>query len=114
MSDRLAEIGQRIETVRQLGAVVNAMQGIAAQRAHQARALLPAVRRYTLMKVERGVPEVFNSTYDIRTLLATIGPLRDGKGIDIPGPSFLRKLLMKKLEGTEIAQLLEEFHLLSR
>ena len=69
---------------------------------------------YTLMKVERGVPEVFNSTYDIRTLLATIGPLRDGKGIDIPGPSFLRKLLMKKLEGTEIAQLLEEFHLLSR
>ena len=33
MSDRLAEIGQRIETVRQLGAVVNAMQGIAAQRA---------------------------------------------------------------------------------
>jgi oleate hydratase len=26
----------------------------------------------------------------------------------------LRKLLMKKLEGTEIAQLLEEFHLLSR
>ena len=46
MSDHLAEIGQRIETVRQLGAVVNAMQGIAAQRAHQARALLPAVRRY--------------------------------------------------------------------
>jgi hypothetical protein len=46
MSDRLAEIGQRIETVRQLGAVVNAMQGIAAQRAQQARALLPAVRRY--------------------------------------------------------------------
>jgi oleate hydratase len=69
---------------------------------------------YTLMKVERGVPEVFNSTYDIRTLLAAIGPLRDGKGIDIPGPSFLRKLLMTKLEGTEIAQLLEEFHLLSR
>jgi oleate hydratase len=67
---------------------------------------------YTLMKVERGVPEVFNSTYDIRTLLAAIGPLRDGKGIDIPGPAFLRKLLMKKLEGTEIAKLLEEFHLI--
>lgn len=68
---------------------------------------------YTLMQVERGVPEVFSSTYDIRTLLAAIGPLRDGKGIDIPGPSFLRKLLMKKLEGTEIAQLLEEFHVIS-
>ena len=67
---------------------------------------------YTLMNVERGVPEVFNSTYDIRTLLAAIGPLRDGKGIDLPGPAFLRKLLMKKLEGTEIAKLLEEFHLI--
>ncbi|MEP9370164.1 oleate hydratase [Xanthobacter sp. VNH20] len=67
---------------------------------------------YTLMNVERGVPEVFNSTYDIRTLLAAIGPLRDGKGIDLPGPAFLRKLLMKKLEGTEIAKMLEEFHLI--
>ncbi|QJQ05078.1 oleate hydratase [Undibacterium piscinae] len=32
---------------------------------------------YTLLKVERGVPEVFNSTYDIRTLLAASGRLRD-------------------------------------
>jgi oleate hydratase len=66
---------------------------------------------YTLMNVERGVPEVFNSTYDIRTLLAAIEPLRDGKGIDIPGPAFLRKLLMKKLEGTEIGALIEEYRL---
>lgn len=69
---------------------------------------------YTLMNVERGVPEVFNSTYDIRTLLAAITPLRDGKGIDVPGPAFLRKLLMRKLEGTEIAKLLEEYDLISR
>lgn len=46
MSDRLAELRHQIETIRQLGSVVNAMQGIAAQRAQQARALLPAVRRY--------------------------------------------------------------------
>ncbi|HEY9214912.1 MAG TPA: oleate hydratase, partial [Ancylobacter sp.] len=68
---------------------------------------------YTLLNVERGVPEVFNSTYDIRTLLAAIEPLRDGKGISIPGPAFLRKLLMKKLEGTEIAELLREFNLIA-
>lgn len=67
---------------------------------------------YTLLDVERGVPEVFNSTYDIRTLLAAIGPLRDGKGIAIPGPSFLRKLIMKKLEMTEISALLQASHLL--
>ena len=32
---------------------------------------------YTLMNVERGVPEVFNSTYDIRTLLAAVTPVPD-------------------------------------
>jgi oleate hydratase len=68
---------------------------------------------YTLLDVERGVPEVFNSTYDIRTLLAAIGPLRDGKELDIPGPAFLRTLLMKKLEGTEISALLKEFRLVA-
>jgi oleate hydratase len=68
---------------------------------------------YTLLDVERGVPEVFNSTYDIRTLLAAIGPLRDGKGLDIPGPAFLRTLLLKKLEGTEISTLLKEFRLIA-
>ncbi|MGO9719880.1 MAG: oleate hydratase [Roseiarcus sp.] len=68
---------------------------------------------YTLLDVERGVPEVFNSTYDIRTLLASLGPLRDGKGVDIPGPRFLRNFLLKKLDSTEIGKLLEEFHLIS-
>jgi oleate hydratase len=64
---------------------------------------------YTLLDVERGVPEVFNSTYDIRTLLSATGRLRDGKEIDIPGPAFLRTLLMNKLDKTQIGALLREF-----
>lgn len=68
---------------------------------------------YTLLDIERAVPEVFNSTYDIRAMLGSIGPLRDGKGIDIPGPDILRRLLLKRIDGTEIANLLEQFHLLS-
>lgn len=68
---------------------------------------------YTLLDVERGVPEVFNSTYDIRTLLAAIGPLRDAKPIDLPGPAFLRRLLLDKLDATEIGELLRQFHLVS-
>ena len=67
---------------------------------------------YTLLGVERGVPEVFNSTYDIRSLLAASGRLRDGKEIDIPGPAFLRNLLMKKLDKTQIGELLHEFKLI--
>ena len=66
---------------------------------------------YQLLDIERGVPEVFNSTYDIRTLLAAIGPLRDGKGLDVPGPAFIRDLLMRKLDKTEIGALLHEFKL---
>ena len=64
---------------------------------------------YTLLDVERGVPEVFNSTDDIRMLLSATGRLRDGKEIDIPGPAFLRTLLMNKLDKTQIGTLLREF-----
>lgn len=66
---------------------------------------------YTLLDVERGVPEVFSSTYDIRMLLSAIGRLRDGKEIDIPGPAFLRNLLMNKLDETQIGALLREYGL---
>jgi len=68
---------------------------------------------YTLLDVERGVPEVFNSTYDIRMLLGATGRLRDGKEIDIPGPAFVRNLLMDKLDKTQIGALLREFGLVT-
>jgi F-type H+-transporting ATPase subunit gamma len=47
MTERLADIGARIDGVRQLGAVVNAMRGIAAARVQQARGQLEAVERYS-------------------------------------------------------------------
>ena len=46
MTERLADVSARIGGIRQLGAVVNAMRGIAAARAQQARAQLDAVDRY--------------------------------------------------------------------
>jgi F-type H+-transporting ATPase subunit gamma len=46
VSGRVAQIGARIEGMRQLGAVVNAMRGIAAARAQQARGQLAAVEVY--------------------------------------------------------------------
>ena len=46
MTERLADIGARIEGVRQLGTVVNAMRGIAAARVQQARGQLIAVDGY--------------------------------------------------------------------
>lgn len=46
MSERLSDVGARINGVRQLGAVVNAMRGIAAARARQAQRQLTAVDAY--------------------------------------------------------------------
>ncbi|MBY8826533.1 F0F1 ATP synthase subunit gamma [Hephaestia mangrovi] len=48
MSDRLAEVRERIVAAQQLGAVVNAMRGMAGARAQHARALIPAIRDYAL------------------------------------------------------------------
>ncbi|MGO1316555.1 MAG: oleate hydratase [Cellulomonadaceae bacterium] len=68
---------------------------------------------YTLLDIERGVPEVFNSTYDVRALLAATGRLRDGEEIKIPGGPLARKLLINKIGDTEIGELLEQFHLVA-
>lgn len=46
MTERLADISARIERIRELGAVVNAMKGVAAARAHGAQAQLSAVDDY--------------------------------------------------------------------
>ncbi|MFE9577789.1 oleate hydratase [Nocardia sp. NPDC006044] len=66
---------------------------------------------YQLLGIERGVPEVYNSTFDVRKLLAATSRLRDGDELRIPGPEIVRKKLMKKLESTEIGVMLEEYGL---
>lgn len=68
---------------------------------------------YTLLDIERPVPEVYNSTYDIRKLLAATSRLRDGEELKIPGGPLVRNLLMKRIDDTEIGELLTEFKLLS-
>lgn len=67
---------------------------------------------YQLLGVERGVPEVFGSTYDIRSLLAAARRLRDGEELHLPGPEMLRNHLLGKLDETEIGQLLTEYKLI--
>ena len=68
---------------------------------------------YQLLDIERGVPEVFNSTYDIRKLLAASARLRDGDELHVPGPEFARRRFVGKIDETEVGQLLHEFGLLS-
>ncbi|KAB5575354.1 oleate hydratase [Coniochaeta sp. 2T2.1] len=68
---------------------------------------------YRLLKVDRGVPEVFGSTWDVRTLLEATSELRDHKEL---GPAWLpeklRHFLIHRLDGTEAGELLHEHHLI--
>lgn len=71
---------------------------------------------YTLLNVDRGVPEVWGSTYDIRDLLDATIQLRDGKPLTEMKLDIKQKIAMKKLrkkiEGTDIEKLLKEYHVI--
>ncbi|WP_290658050.1 oleate hydratase [Kocuria sp.] len=67
---------------------------------------------YQLMGVERGVPETWGSTYDVRVLLEGLTRLRDGEKVRVPGPEPLRKRLRRRLENGEVGELLEEYGVL--
>ena len=71
---------------------------------------------YTLLNVDRGVPEVWGSVYDIRDLLDATVKLRDGKKITDMEMNVVQKLALKealkKLEGTEIEKLLKEYNVI--
>jgi oleate hydratase len=67
---------------------------------------------YQLLGIERGVPEVFGSTYDVRALMAAGSRLRDGREMRRPGPEVLRRRWIRKLDQTEIGALMNEYGLL--
>ncbi|WP_310602362.1 oleate hydratase [Anaerosporobacter sp.] len=71
---------------------------------------------YTLLNVDRGVPEVWGSVYDVRSLLDSTVKLRDGKKATDMHLGMKEKLAVKKLlgriSGTEIEKILKEYHVI--
>ena len=69
---------------------------------------------YTLLNIDRGVPEVWGSTYDVRALIDATVKLRDGKKItdmDLPLiPRLALKEALKKIEGTDLEKFLKEYN----
>ena len=67
---------------------------------------------YTLLNVDRAVPEVWGSKYDVRELLKACYYAIDKKRIDDVPLTFaekqLLKIVRKKIKGTDIELLLEE------
>ena len=71
---------------------------------------------YTLLDIDRGVPEVFGSCYDVRVLLDATSKMMDGKKIEDVKLQFAANLALKKglkeVEGTVIEDLLKRYNLI--
>ena len=67
---------------------------------------------YTLLNIDRAVPEVWGSKYDVRELLKACYYAVDKKSVEELPLTFaekqLVKVLMKKVKGTDLETLLEE------
>ena len=71
---------------------------------------------YTLCNVDRGVPEVWGSTYDIRDLLNATVKIRDGKKITDMDMNLFEKAALKKalkmVKGTDVENLLKKYNVI--
>ena len=67
---------------------------------------------YTLLDIDRGVPEVWGSKYDVRELLRACYYAIDKKPLNEAKLSFgekeLLKIVLKKVKGTDLELLLKE------
>lgn len=71
---------------------------------------------YTLLNVDRGVPEVWGSTYDVRDLLNATVKLRDGEPLTEMKLGIKEKIAVKKaldfIKNTDVEKLLKEYHVI--
>ena len=70
---------------------------------------------YGLLDVDRGVPEVWGSVYDVRELLDSSVKLMDGKSplqMDLGPLNVIKKPLLNKIKGTVIEKLLRDHDIL--
>ena len=71
---------------------------------------------YTLLNVDRGVPEVWGSVYDLRSLLDATVKMRDGKAVTEMNLGLKDKIalkeVLKKIENTDVEKLLKEYHVI--
>ena len=71
---------------------------------------------YTLLDIDRGVPEVWGSVYDVRDLLNASVKLRDGRKITDMRLGLKEKVALKEVlkavSGTDVEKLLKEYGLI--
>ncbi len=103
-SINFAFIGQFAETVRDTVFTTE----------YSVRTAMEAV--YTLLDIDRGVPEVFASCYDIRVILDSTARMMDGQKLTEVEIPFKQKLVLKwilrKISGTVVEEMLKRYHLI--
>ena len=103
-SENLAFIGNFAETERDTVFTTE----------YSVRTAMEAV--YSFLDIERGVPEVFASAYDLRTLANSVYYLSDRKKLSEMDLPFVEKKVLehfvKKVEHTYIGDVLKDNHLL--
>lgn len=71
---------------------------------------------YTLLNVDRGVPEVWGSTYDVRDLLNAAVKLRDGEPLTQMKLGIVEKIAVRRaldfIKNTDVEKLLKEYHVI--
>ena len=71
---------------------------------------------YTLLDIDRGVPEVWGSAYDVRALLDATSKMMDGKRvIDVKVPLIMgvvEKKVLKAISGTVVEDVLRRYNVI--
>ncbi len=112
--DRPAVVPEGAENFAFLGEFVETPRDTVFTTEYAMRTGMEAV--YTLFNIDRGVPEVWGSQYDIRDLLKAAVSLRDGRPLSEMHFNWIEKLELHKvlslIKNTDIEKLLQAYHVL--
>jgi oleate hydratase len=112
--DRPKVVPDGSENFAFIGQFANTARDTVFTTEYSVRTAMEAV--YTLLDIDRGVPEVFGSCYDIRVLLDSTVKMMDGKkpvDMKLPFPlSFVKKKALKKISGTVIEEVLKRYNVI--
>ena len=99
--DRPQVVPEHVTNFAFLGQFAETVRDTIFTTEYSVRTAMEAV--YQLLDVERGVPEVWGSVYDVRELLKATAIMRDGKRLPVPG------WLSRRLEKTQVGDLMERY-----
>lgn len=100
-TDRPAVVPEGVTNFAFIGQFAESTRDCIFTTEYSVRTAMEAV--YQLLDIERGVPEVFGSIYDVRQLFKSTGFLRDGKPLPVAKP------LRRYVEKTEAGRLLAQY-----